>query len=762
MAAPTDSGESDMATEDFCLKSPILFPRLSPPRPFLPSSNSMIMQHQGSNQSMDDPPQNQEHNDIVNPEPYLAGDSALLQQQRQLRKNWSEASDWRPRGRRIMTMNNQGFEESNMGMTNCFYFPPSPTNFPLYRPMPSVFFVSSEPENISLALSCRHILEDKSGALHVINGEDGEDILGLLFHGFKSCMDNKFGRLDQIARAAGVLPESLLINILDVDFDEREVTLRRINWLEQHDEAIVGQPVYEQVGVVQQLIQNRGSELDVILGGGVFTVNGLECRYDQGLPTTSEPLLIRQAKVSYRVWLGHDGQWAAEIRCKCIHLNIGSFTTVEDAISAYEVVWRWGRWMDLVGFPGLFENENRSKLPLQLPLTAQELNPVEADGTGSEETGDCIVADQAWLDSGCLGEKKTREKNPGGERSKKKTNGVRITIPPEDISQTKGLRLKDVANHLGVSQCSLKYACRAYGIPRWPPCKLITQSHPTETPTLVEPEGIPQSNSNTLPSDQALAAPVEKITSVIVKEILPPPFSPTTRQEILDEDFGNFEVEAVGIGSGGIGKSEMEEGQLNSRYLGKEKRKQMTPRGERRKKKTVGVRIAISLEEILQTKEMPLTDAAKHLKVGISTLKRACREYDIPRWPPRGEHKLISQSRPNESSAVVDKEPIPQLNSDTLLPSNQVSPAIGTESVIVKARFGTATMRFQLSWPWGMVELKEQVKKRLGHEAENYYINYKDEDNEYILIACDEDLQDHISRSNLLGTNLVEVFLQPK
>ncbi|KAI8566478.1 hypothetical protein RHMOL_Rhmol02G0044400 [Rhododendron molle] len=206
----------------------------------------------------------------------------------------------------------------------------------------------------------------------------------------------------------------------------------------------------------------------------------------------------------------------------------------------------------------------------------------------------------------------------------------------------------------------------------------------------------------------------------------------------------------------------VDQARLNSGCLGKRKTKGKNPGGERRNKETSGVRIAISLEEILQTKEMPLKDAAKHLKVGISTLKRACREYDIPRWPPRGEHKLISQSHPNESHAVVDREPIPQLNSDTLLPSNQVSPTIGTQSVIVKARFGTATLKFQLSWPWGMVELKEQVKKRLGHEAENYYINYKDEDNEYILIACDEDLQDHISRSNLLGTNFVEVFLQPK
>ncbi|XP_058200638.1 uncharacterized protein LOC131315543 [Rhododendron vialii] len=181
----------------------------------------------------------------------------------------------------------------------------------------------------------------------------------------------------------------------------------------------------------------------------------------------------------------------------------------------------------------------------------------------------------------------------------------------------------------------------------------------------------------------------------------------------------------------------------------------MTPGGKRRNKKD-----AISLEDILRYKEMPQKVAANLLNVGLSTLKRACRGHGIPSWPPCGEH---NQSCPNESPAVVDKEPIPQPNSDTLLPSNQVSATIGTESVTVKARFSIVTMKFQLSWQWRVEELKQQVEKRLGHGAENYYICYKDQDNnDDLLIACDEDLQDHISHSSLPGTNLIEVFLKPK
>lgn len=42
--------------------------------------------------------------------------------------------------------------------------------------------------------------------------------------------------------------------------------------------------------------------------------------------------------------------------------------------------------------------------------------------------------------SGCLGEVKTREN--------KEENGARISIPLEDILQTKAMRLKDAAKHL--------------------------------------------------------------------------------------------------------------------------------------------------------------------------------------------------------------------------------------------------------------------------------------------------------------------------
>ncbi|KAI8566491.1 hypothetical protein RHMOL_Rhmol02G0045400 [Rhododendron molle] len=171
----------------------------------------------------------------------------------------------------------------------------------------------------------------------------------------------------------------------------------------------------------------------------------------------------------------------------------------------------------------------------------------------------------------------------------------------------------------------------------------------------------------------------------------------------------------------------------------------------------------IPVEDILQTKGRSLKDAARNLDVNQFTPKHACPTYGIHIWPPRKKHNFIGQSCPNESPEFVDQEQSTQVNSDALLPSNQVSASADTTSVTVKARYGNdIIIKFRLSWPWEIVKLEQQVEKRLKLEAGTYNIKYKDGDNELILIACDEDLQDCISSSRLQGATSIEVLLEPK
>ncbi|KAH9324696.1 hypothetical protein KI387_004874, partial [Taxus chinensis] len=51
---------------------------------------------------------------------------------------------------------------------------------------------------------------------------------------------------------------------------------------------------------------------------------------------------------------------------------------------------------------------------------------------------------------------------------------------------------------------------------------------------------------------------------------------------------------------------------------------------------------SIALKDLAKCFDMPITEASKRLKVGLTVLKRKCREFGIPRWPHRKIKSLNS------------------------------------------------------------------------------------------------------------------------
>ncbi|CAL5349171.1 unnamed protein product [Camellia sinensis] len=185
-----------------------------------------------------------------------------------------------------------------------------------------------------------------------------------------------------------------------------------------------------------------------------------------------------------------------------------------------------------------------------------------------------------------------------------------------------------------------------------------------------------------------------------------------------------------------------------------------------------GVKIKIALEDIRQSSKMKLEDAAENLQVGKSTLKRACRVYGIDRWPPRITKKS-GFSQPNESALCVDLEQSSQLNLHDLLFAQPLASIVHTEPhdttmqdanvVTIKAKYAKGNaITFRLSLSSRLIELQQEVAQRLNLEAGTYYVKYKDEDGDLILIACDGDLRDYMCISRLEGKTCIVVLLVPK
>ncbi|KAH7860148.1 hypothetical protein Vadar_009954 [Vaccinium darrowii] len=81
-----------------------------------------------------------------------------------------------------------------------------------------------------------------------------------------------------------------------------------------------------------------------------------------------------------------------------------------------------------------------------------------------------------------------------------------------------------------------------------------------------------------------------------------------------------------------------------------------------------------------------------------------------------------------------------------------------TRSVMLKLTYGQKKIRFPFPLMSGIIELKEQVKKRLKKlDLDSFDVEYEDATGDRILLGCDEDLRDHLQLSNNQEVRLLVV-----
>ncbi|KAG9447851.1 hypothetical protein H6P81_013979 [Aristolochia fimbriata] len=89
-----------------------------------------------------------------------------------------------------------------------------------------------------------------------------------------------------------------------------------------------------------------------------------------------------------------------------------------------------------------------------------------------------------------------------------------------------------------------------------------------------------------------------------------------------------------------------------------------------------------------------------------------------------------------------------------------VSASQGLRTVTIKASYKDDIIRFKLPLASGVVELKEEVSKRLKLEVGTFDIKYLDDDQEWVLLACDADLQECVEISKSWGGNVIRLLVQ--
>lgn len=79
--------------------------------------------------------------------------------------------------------------------------------------------------------------------------------------------------------------------------------------------------------------------------------------------------------------------------------------------------------------------------------------------------------------------------------------------------------------------------------------------------------------------------------------------------------------------------------------------------------------------------------------------------------------------------------------------------------ITIKATYREDIIRFRLSLDSGIDKLMEEIAKRLKLELGTFEIKYLDDDHEWVLIACDADLQECVDVLRSSGSNLIRLLV---
>ncbi|XP_019157792.1 PREDICTED: uncharacterized protein LOC109154493 [Ipomoea nil] len=154
-------------------------------------------------------------------------------------------------------------------------------------------------------------------------------------------------------------------------------------------------------------------------------------------------------------------------------------------------------------------------------------------------------------------------------------------------------------------------------------------------------------------------------------------------------------------------------------------------------------------------------NAAKTLKVSSSTLKRACRDFGINRWPNhKGKMPNCSLNQIQYVQAVKKCKGIQPCPALPPLQATNTSQCNSTMSV--KVTYKNDTIRFPLSSSSTLKYLEEQLESKFKISLENMSIKYQDEEDEWITLMCDSGLMHGLDVLRSCGKTIIRMMVTPK
>ncbi|KAL8154626.1 protein NLP6-like [Apium graveolens] len=396
------------------------------------------------------------------------------------------------------------------------------------------------------------------------------------------------------------------------------------------------------------------------------------------------------------------------------------------------------------------------------------------------------------------------------KKSERKRGKAEKSISLDVLQQYFAGSLKDAAKSLGVCPTTMKRICRQHGISRWPSRKInkVNRSLSKLKRVIESVQGAEGTFTLTSLAKSSLPAGVGSVSWPVNLNGSSPQNSPgSIPSEVRGEFNDDVQAETIDLPSGGRLQCEDEYVHLRPGYvpeLGDGSNRSKTGSGSREHSTGTGtgtptshvsaqgspfnandspndkvvsflgeqcLKVGVSFELAHQPNEetnLPVAFSVPKVVVGAETeelfggmlIEDAGSSHDLTNLCQTGgtflDERIPECSWANQPpSDEFFKGSVP-----TLEEKPQFSSRPEVKTVTVKATYKEDIIRFRLPLSSGIVKLEEEVSKRVKLDVGMFDLKYLDDDQEWVLIACDADLQECVELSRSSGRNIIRLLVQ--
>ncbi|KAL8150372.1 hypothetical protein V2J09_020180 [Rumex salicifolius] len=371
--------------------------------------------------------------------------------------------------------------------------------------------------------------------------------------------------------------------------------------------------------------------------------------------------------------------------------------------------------------------------------------------------------------------------------SQRKRGKAEKQISLEVIQQYFAGSLKDAARSLGVCPTTMKRICRQHGISRWPSRKInkvnrslsklkrviesVQGTDATFSLTSLSPNSIPVVGSTSWPSDfngarQQILPSSNPFELIHEKAELQASTIPGREWQ---SELANQEI------SGRTSSQEDHIGNQNSFPRGFEAYQARAGSGSGEASSGTSTSHGSSQDSPANESTPPnsrfVSSFQEQMGNSMGFMFQPTREMGLSGSFSFPDLLLEAQAREPLARLLVDDSAnveigIPEISwgnppssSDHHTPTPRFGSSQEVRSVTIKATFRDDIIRFRFSLSSNIVDLRDEIAKRLKMEVATFEIKYLDDDNEWVLIACDSDLQECLDIIKSSGSSIIRLSI---